>query len=820
MDGKNDLVASPWQAEDVEDSVLERQSAILQENIRKSNIRHHNEKTALERQNTRLLTAPPCDPNTKRSPRSSATVPTQEATVPFHEHKELEYMYNELLRENDELRQNSAKLAKQHEGMKARVKEWNAWATKRAKRGKGRGEPAKGKTNKGYRADLTVPSTPISITSPFHGARQTSQPGEDTEDLHEQIAEQASRILKQHDSPSRRLRSGRTGSPGHQSFLEGIENDFPHDLPETYYRRNVRQAPDEVSSDPPALHSHQADLESVQDQATVAFPKVTSSQTTQDADDVQGQMQAFDKPGCQLQSDDEEPTIVSERSLKRKHPALIEVYQDPPERRTEPPQQIKEELRETQPGAFAAPALLHRASTIDLDEVGLQIQTPRKRRRMQDILRNSQLSGAAWSRPRPPLRQERSSSLPLGLARATSAEDVKEEESDANVVLEVPDSDPSPRAEEDRGCPEAVDITLVRSPENPRKTNALKSRDVNIGVQPQVTKFRTHARHAEDEKRGAKAASMPSEGGEETQIRELSPAKMQESRRRFAELYDNPPPERQVLASPRTPASGRPTRTTARANAGKNSDKSTPRARSAATDTKSKKKVVSAQLPTPVTSTRTTRSANGPRSLRKQQQKAQSPSPSLRLKPLAQLQLSDFKINPNTNAGLDFAYSEVVRSREARQCLPGCTKPDCCGRDLRAMVEAGLNPPLPRSFWDDSQPTYAQTFVSDKEAQDHRYLQWFQGTSYDRDRVDAMPSAMRDDLVVQAKVKLLASQAGKHRHAHQRPRTPPGFWRADFPGTQEREKDREEARKREREAVEERWREAMIEGGRWIFRDE
>lgn len=39
MDGKNDLVASPWQAEDVEDSVLERQSAILQENIRKSNIR-------------------------------------------------------------------------------------------------------------------------------------------------------------------------------------------------------------------------------------------------------------------------------------------------------------------------------------------------------------------------------------------------------------------------------------------------------------------------------------------------------------------------------------------------------------------------------------------------------------------------------------------------------------------------------------------------------------------------------------------------------------------------------------------------------------
>jgi len=51
-------------------------------------------------------------------------------------------------------------------------------------------------------------------------------------------------------------------------------------------------------------------------------------------------------------------------------------------------------------------------------------------------------------------------------------------------------------------------------------------------------------------------------------------------------------------------------------------------------------------------------------------------------------------------------------------------------------------------------------------------------------------------------------------------RSPPGFWNADFPSTQEMEAEREEAAKREKQTVQDRYREAMRPGGRWLFRDE
>lgn len=734
-------------------------------------------------------------------------------------------MYNEVLRENDELRRKSEKMATQHNLMKARVKEWSAWVAKdRAKRTKGQ----KGKSAKGSHVDMDVPPTPASTTSPFTNGQKTPQPGGEGDDMHQQIAEQASRFLEQHENSSRgngdvgRSDHERAGSPSSHILSEDMENDLPQ-APLNFQSKQVFQkATTEVSSNPRTPQSDQTNVEDTHLQARRTSPRVTSSQTTQDADDVHEQMGVGKGPIDQRPSNDDEPTIVSERSLKRKHAAPIEVYKDPPERYTEPPPCIKDEIRNTQAAPHVVPALLNRASTIDLDEVRLHIETPRKRRRMREIIRISQLGSGTWSNPRPGLRHERSSSLPLALAQQTGAQMlVKEEHRDENVVLEVPDSDPTHAIEGDGGFAGASEVVLTRGSRDPRKVNALRNRDVNSQVQPELEHLHHYPRRPDDEGRGAKAVPMLSEDGEETQIPEPSPAKMEESRRRFTELYDNPPPEKKVLASPRTPASGRLNRMTTRASAVKKSDRSTPKPqRTPAPKSSKKKKTPNTHLPTPQTSTRTTRSADGIRSFHQQQQKQKNIGPPLRTRRLSQLQLSDFKINPNTNAGLDIAYNEVVRSREARRCLPGCTKTECCGRDLRAMVEAGLNPPLPRSFWDDSQSGRQQTYANEQEGRDHEYLQWFMGNGYDHDRVDTMPTAMRQDLVVQAKVKLLANQAGKHRQAHQRSRTPPGFWRTDFPATQEMEKDREEARKREREAVEERWREAMIEDGRWLFRDE
>jgi peroxin-16 len=74
--------------------------------------------------------------------------------------------------------------------------------------------------------------------------------------------------------------------------------------------------------------------------------------------------------------------------------------------------------------------------------------------------------------------------------------------------------------------------------------------------------------------------------------------------------------------------------------------------------------------------------------------------------------------------------------------------------------------------------------------------------------------------LVDVRARELANLFGKHRHAHDRPPTPPGFWRTDMPSTQELERDRQMAKEMERVKVLERYREAMRPGGLWMFADE
>ena len=175
----------------------------------------------------------------------------------------------------------------------------------------------------------------------------------------------------------------------------------------------------------------------------------------------------------------------------------------------------------------------------------------------------------------------------------------------------------------------------------------------------------------------------------------------------------------------------------------------------------------------------------------------------LRNKPLTELRLDDFKVNPRANEGHDFAYSEVVRDKDERACLPGCVDMHCCGKVFRALaLSQRPDPPL----------TAAQRQEEQKLLED--YLGDY---AY---RLAAMTREERSELWVEAKMRELANKHGKHRHRFSRMRSPPGFWNADFPSTQELEADRAEAAKREKQAIQERHREAMRPGGRWIFRDE
>ncbi|KAF7553426.1 hypothetical protein G7046_g7108 [Stylonectria norvegica] len=158
----------------------------------------------------------------------------------------------------------------------------------------------------------------------------------------------------------------------------------------------------------------------------------------------------------------------------------------------------------------------------------------------------------------------------------------------------------------------------------------------------------------------------------------------------------------------------------------------------------------------------------------------------LRNKPASELRLEDFKINPQANEGHDFAFTEVVRDRSERDCLPGCTDMHCCGKQFRALaLSQRPNPPL--------------TAVQRQEEQ--KLLEGFLGDhSY---RLAAMGKEERDDLWVEAKTQELANKYGKHRHRFSRMRSPPGFWNADFPSTQELEAERVEAGQREKQVIQE-----------------
>ncbi|OBT61517.1 hypothetical protein VE03_09115 [Pseudogymnoascus sp. 23342-1-I1] len=175
-----------------------------------------------------------------------------------------------------------------------------------------------------------------------------------------------------------------------------------------------------------------------------------------------------------------------------------------------------------------------------------------------------------------------------------------------------------------------------------------------------------------------------------------------------------------------------------------------------------------------------------------------------RSRPLWRLGLEHFKVNPDHNQGYDYAFRDVVRGREQRKCLPGCTNPECCGNGFRKLAELTTG--------------QAKNQSSDMDTEDERLLEDFLGGNIHK--LQAMSADERRETLIQAKARDLANKHGKHRHAFERRQSPPGFWRADFPTTQEVQSDRAEAADFERELVRKRYEEAMRGGGKWMFRDE
>lgn len=215
-------------------------------------------------------------------------------------------------------------------------------------------------------------------------------------------------------------------------------------------------------------------------------------------------------------------------------------------------------------------------------------------------------------------------------------------------------------------------------------------------------------------------------------------------------------------------------------------------------------KPVQAQLRTPVSAVgpsspaRKASSLTRPRGLEVSPPPVQPEDEPLRLRDVRTLKLNDFKVNPKY-LGSEFAFADTLRGRDQRRALHSCTRPDCCGGALQKAVAMGG-------------PT-----LSGKT--DNQALEEYLGPQYTY-MMSNYGAEKQKDIINQAHAHCFSRQHGKHRHAFERPQTPPGLWRTDFPTTQEIAEDRQRAVELEKQEVDDRYRDAMRGGGKWKFRDE
>ncbi|KZM26717.1 uncharacterized protein EKO05_0008795 [Ascochyta rabiei] len=507
----------------------------------------------------------------------------------------------------------------------------------------------------------------------------------------------------------------------------------------------------------------------------------SSSQTTVDeaADQANRLTQTID-----VEDEDDWPQIVSERSLKRKrdqHPK-VDIYAGRSSDGTPArPHRVKDEPLSSPPPAVH---VLMRTETVDLDDPApdnLAVPQPPQ----ESPFMHSNTAGA--------FRHQRSSSAPFsqGPGRDNTHRDHRARDHVSSVQARLQAA--------------AAEMRALSVPTNPHleDQHVLQSLDPNI-MAP-TSEHYINKRLKQVEVRRVEH-SLLAESGEalppvdENELRLPPSAARARFNHRIRATKDPQTPARLLKRTPasgsplvkqeqqRTPPAGtpRPAQTPSGSNA--------PRTSTSSARTDQQHDIVPDGRP--VWSMRASeKRPSAPKS---------STSPSsmqsrLRTKPVRELKVHDFKPNPAYNQGYTYAFSEAVRKRSDRLCLPGCTNPQCCGSTFRRLAEAlDVLPAI----------------------QEEALLEDYLGDAYSSVICTQMSSDERAELVLQARTKKMAKDVGKHREAYERRRTPPGFWRVDFPTTQEQEDDRVRAKEQEAKTVHERWLEAQQKGGKWIFRDE
>ena len=180
----------------------------------------------------------------------------------------------------------------------------------------------------------------------------------------------------------------------------------------------------------------------------------------------------------------------------------------------------------------------------------------------------------------------------------------------------------------------------------------------------------------------------------------------------------------------------------------------------------------------------------------------------LRVRSLDSLRLTNFKLNKNHS---EFAFHESIRKHDEKKKVGGCTDPFCerCKEVAKFAELTNFVAPEKHGLFDSSPP--------DPEAAEERILEEFLGR--DKHRLRRMNANERKELLKKAREKSFADMYGKHRQAHPRAVSPPGYWETEFPSTQQEAENREAAKAIDKERIKERYHEAL-RGGVWKFADE
>lgn len=507
----------------------------------------------------------------------------------------------------------------------------------------------------------------------------------------------------------------------------------------------------------------------------------TSSQTT---DVGYGASNPGLSPSEERQLSDNEPVVVSSKSLRRKGKASSGAM--PPPARIKQESNSFEEPIEIKSDHFSSPIAsqgpLIRAESSDLDFVAETMDTPRKRRQLLDTCERTMSVETMFpgfvARPSSPSHSE----LP-GPQKAhypwkefaPSMERLK-----PFVGFDAPVATHSSQTHKALQ-PVSANVLSKRGTKAP--CSMLKRRRCDDDATSKVAIL------SEDGEAGVSPTKLPRNNG--TNTLENDPS------HRLDALLHKPSPELRLLARTHVPlvvselrkslipAKNETHKITANGNVSLEEQHVDTTIKPESEDSSHKRRAPQVQ-----------RKAKRLKNVQNSALPLQPENEPLRLRPLASLRLEDFKINPKY-AGAEFAFRDSLRSKEQQRCLPGCTKTECCGAFIKA-VEMGARP----------------TNKSDAEV-----LESFLGECWEQ-IMGAYPRDKRDNILKQARATALAKEHGKHRQAFERRSTPPGYWRTDMPTTQEAADDRAKAQEMVRQKVEERWREAMRGNERWLFRDE